>query len=95
MFAIERIPKRKSVLELEVSAVEFAWGLQAQHAISFIRVILYHFLMFIGTFGFWAWWQIKHPGDLQNAAVPLTVLGLFFSLFWSSAGVLKVLRNPT
>jgi hypothetical protein len=32
-FAIERIPKRKGALELNVGGVEYAWGLQAQHTI--------------------------------------------------------------
>ena len=86
---MERIPKRKSALELQVNAPEFAWGLSAQHTISFAGVVLYQMLIFAGEFAFWAWWQITHPNDLQNAAAPLTVVAILISLFWSSAGIIK------
>jgi hypothetical protein len=56
-------------------------------------MVLYHVLIFASTFGFWAWWLLTHPNDLQNAAVPLTTVAVFLSLFWSSAGVLKVFRE--
>ncbi|KAH8648915.1 hypothetical protein BGZ60DRAFT_422582 [Tricladium varicosporioides] len=93
-FAIERIPKRKGALEVKVGSVEFAWGIQAQHVISLLRLVAYHVLIFAGTFGFWGWWQAAHPGDLQNAAVPLSAVAILLSLFWSSAGVLKILGEP-
>ena len=91
-FAMERIPKRKSALQLETGTVEFAWGIQAQHAVSFVNLAVYHFLILAATFGFWAWWQTRHPGDIQNAAVPLTTVTVLLSMFWSSAGLLKVFR---
>lgn len=94
-FALERIPKRKHALELKLGTREFAWGLQAQYSISLILMVFYHILIFLGTFGFWAWWQATHPDDLQNASTPLTVVALFLSLFWSSSGVLKIFREPT
>lgn len=89
-FALERIPKRKSALQLETAMVEFAWGIQAEYAISLVNVALYHFLILGGTFGFWAWWQSRHADDMQNAAVPLTTVTVLLSMFWSSAGVLKI-----
>jgi membrane protein YdbS with pleckstrin-like domain len=55
--------------------------------------VLYHVLIIASTFGFWSWWLLAHPNDLQNAAVPLTIVAVFLSLFWSSAGVLKVFRE--
>lgn len=88
-FAMERIPKRKSAFQLNASAPEFAWGLSAQHSISLVGVVAYHMLIFLGTVAFWAWWLRQHPDDLQNAAVPLTVVAVLISLFWSSAGILK------
>jgi hypothetical protein len=90
---MDRIPKRKTALELKTGVVEFAWGIQAQHTISLLHMIIYHFLILAGTFGFWAWWQISHPNDIQTAAVPLTTVTVLLSLFWSSAGVLKILRD--
>jgi hypothetical protein len=93
-FAIERIPKRKSALEIKIGSIEFAWGIQAQHTISLVWLVAYHLMIFAGTFGFWGWWQVTHPNDLQNAAVPLSTVAIFLSLFWSSAGVLKIFREP-
>lgn len=91
-FAIERIPKRKSALQLGTGTVEFAWGIQAQYAVSLVNLVVYHFLILAGTFALWAWWQIRHPDDMQNAAVPLTTVTVLLSMFWSSAGLLKIFR---
>ena len=93
-YALERIPKRKAAFELNTGGHEEAWGIQAQHVISFIHVLVYHFLIITGTFSFWVWWMVKNPHDLQTAAVPLTTVSVLLSLFWSSAGVLRVLREP-
>ncbi|KAL2074995.1 hypothetical protein VTL71DRAFT_8775 [Oculimacula yallundae] len=93
--ALSRIPKRTAALELKTSVREPAWGIQAQHSISFVRLVWYHLGIFAGTFGFWAWWQVRHPGDVQSAATPLTVVGLFLSLFWSSSGALPAFRRPS
>ena len=92
--AVKCIPKKNAAFELNSVGREEAWGIQAQHVISFIHVLSYHCLILAGTFGFWVWWQVSHPSDLQNAAVPLTTVAVLLSLFWSSAGVLRVLREP-
>ena len=92
--AVQRIPKKKSLLQWEANSVETAWGIQARHVISFLHVLIYHALILGGTFGFWAWWQWRNPNDLQNAAIPLTTVCVLLSLFWSSAGALKILRDP-
>ena len=94
-FAIDRIPKRKRLLEIESGSVEFAWGIQAQFAISFVHVVVYHILILFATFGFWAWWQARHPNDIQNAAVPLTTVSVLISMFYSSVGGLKVFREKS
>jgi hypothetical protein len=93
--ALERIPKRKCALELKVGLREHAWGIQAQHSVSFPLMVFYHVLIIASTFGFWGWWQVVHPGDLQNGSTPLTVVAVLLSLFWSSTGVLKVFREST
>jgi hypothetical protein len=77
------------MIEIFSNNSEPSWGIQAQHAISALRVVLYHLVIFAGTFGFWAWWLATHPSDLQNAAVPLTTVAMLLSLFWGSAGILK------
>ena len=79
---------------METPETKIAWGLQAQHVISLVHVLLYHVLILVGTFVFWAWWNVRHPNDLQNAAVPLTVVTTLLSLFWTSTGILKRLREP-
>jgi hypothetical protein len=87
--ALKRIPKRKRALLLKLDTREEAWGIQAHHKPHALIVFLYHVLMSAGTFAFWIYWQRTHPGDLQNATVPLTVVAVLISLFWSSTGVLK------
>lgn len=93
-YFLDHTPKRNIPLEMNKDGEELFWGLYARHTISLVYVFFYHFLIVVGTFGFWAWWLSKHPDDLQNAAVPLTMVSVFLSLFWSSAGVLKILREP-
>jgi hypothetical protein len=88
-FCIQRIPKRKERFPLASYGIEVAWGIHAEHNISAIYVVLYHVVILAGTFAFWVVWQIGHPDDLQNAAVPMTVVVTLLSLFWSSSGVLK------
>lgn len=56
-------------------------------------MVVYHVLILAGTFGVWGWWMRVHPGDLQNAAVPLTTVAVLLSLFWSVAGVLRILSE--
>ena len=91
-FAVERIPKRNEIFELEAAGVEFAWGIQAEYAISLVNIIIYHLAMLAGPFGFWLWWQANWSHDVENASVPLTTVLVLLSLFWSSADVLKMFR---
>jgi hypothetical protein len=54
-----------------------ACGLEAEHAISFAFMAVYHLVPLLAAFGFWMYWLMKFPGDWHNAAVPvLTVLAL-------------------
>lgn len=92
--ALKRIPKRKWEVETKTEEREHVWGLVAQHVISFLRVLVYHALVLSGSFGFWAWWLVKHPDDLQSAAVPFTTALTLLSLFWSASGIIKNSRGP-
>jgi hypothetical protein len=76
-----------------MDTIESAWGLQAHFSISAMLVFIYHLLMIAGAVAFWGWWELRHPGDLQNATVPLSIVAVFLSLFWSSTGVLKGTRK--
>jgi hypothetical protein len=93
---VARIPKKKSKLDVETKSrsVRFAWGIQAQYAISFIHVFIYHMLILAAPTGFWVWWQKRHPDDLQNASTPLATVIVLISLFWSTTGIFKRLREP-
>ncbi|KAI9147240.1 Ankyrin repeat domain-containing protein [Paramyrothecium foliicola] len=82
---LERIPKRTRNFLDQASPI---WGFEAVFEVSFAYVLLYHFIMVAGPFAFWAWWIAVHPGDLQNASIPMTVALGALSLFWSSAGIL-------
>lgn len=63
-----------------------AWGLEAEHAISFAFMAVYHLVPLLAAFGFWMYWLMKFPGDWHNAAVPvLTVLALF-AVLWVPFG---------
>lgn len=75
--------------------MDYAWGVIAKEEPYMIILVIYHLVMFAGPFGFWAWWltsQHAQTGvwDLQNAAVPATVVGVLVSLFWSAAQPLRV-----
>lgn len=59
-----------------------AWGLEADYALSFAFLAVYHLVPVLAALGFWVYWLRAHPGDWQNSSVPiLTVLALF-AAFW-------------
>lgn len=89
---VDRVPKKKSLWELQVKGHDSAWGLECKIEISFMRNLLYHAIMILGVVAFWGWWQGSHPADLQNATAPLTVLTGLFSLYWTSIGALRTLE---
>jgi hypothetical protein len=94
VLTIECIPKKNMIFDIksESHAELYAWGLEAKHVVSFASLIIYHSVVLGCTFGFWAWWQIRHPDDLQNAAVPITIFLALISLFWTAAGILPSTR---
>lgn len=98
-YAIQRIPKKKNEWCIKTSvkpgdADIFAWGLETYYVTSKCHVVFYNLLILLGPFAFWAWWQRKHPADMQNASIPTTfVLGLL-ALFWTLSGILEDLRHP-
>jgi hypothetical protein len=88
--AIKRIPKKKSPFDTSSTDDKnaYAWGLEARHEISAAYVAFYHLLILALPFSFWGWWQARHPGDLQNASVPVTIVLTMLSLFWGTNGIL-------
>jgi hypothetical protein len=70
-----------------------AWGITVRHEISVAYVVCYHVLILALTFAYWGWWQHNHPDDLQNAAVPITVVAGLLSLLWGANGILTEGRH--
>ncbi|KAH7409342.1 hypothetical protein BKA64DRAFT_393870 [Cadophora sp. MPI-SDFR-AT-0126] len=87
--ALERIPKRKEAFELKVGTREQAWGLLTQYSISALLLLVYLIICFVPFVGFWVWWQLKHPGDLQNASTPLMVFATLLAVWFASLVYLK------
>lgn len=83
---LERVPKRAKCFKGDQASP--IWGFEAVFAVSFRYVCIYHCAMVAGPLIFWLLWLEDHPDDLQNAAIPLTVVIGALSLFWSSAGIL-------
>ncbi|KAJ4296420.1 hypothetical protein N0V90_006465 [Kalmusia sp. IMI 367209] len=91
---VDALPKRDSEFVIDGSNDQetYVWGIHARYVVSGLYVFLIHVGILIITFGFWIWWQKKHPDDLQGASVPVTVAGICVSTFWASTGILKGLR---
>lgn len=89
---IPRIPKKKTPISTGERHVAI-WGLEARYCISCFHVILYHVLILIPPFALWGVWMAKHPGDIQSASVPMTVVVAMISMFWSATGILKQFRG--
>jgi hypothetical protein len=65
---------------------KIAFGIEADYLPSAAFFFLYHTVLILSGFGFWIYWLTQHPGDLQNASVPLfTVFGLIAG-FWTLLG---------
>jgi len=81
------IPKKKSEFDIQSDdAIAVAWGLEADHAISFAFMAVYHLVPLLAAFGFWIYWLIKFPGDWQNAAVPVLTVLAIFAVLWVPFG---------
>lgn len=82
--ALDRIPKRNKWLNVVERRREIFWGLLAVHRPSSFRVILYHIVILIGPFIFSFLWLFLwgHPGDLQNAVIPFSMVAVLLSMFW-------------
>ena len=94
--ALRRIPKKCDEWPIEADAqnCEYAWGLEARVTYSALRMLLYNVIILLGPFVFWAYWQDKHPTDMQNAVVPATIVIGLIPLFWTVSGVYKVWGEP-
>lgn len=89
-----RIPQRKGAFattnELYIPGLtvagKVAFGIEADYLPSSAFFFLYHAVLILSGFGFWIYWLKEHPGDLQNASVPLFTMFALIAAFWAFVG---------
>jgi hypothetical protein len=82
------IPKKKSqfAVQLEQDADDVAWGIEADYALSFLLLTVYHLIPLLSGFGFWIYWLVYHPGDWHNASVLFLTTVALMAVFWVPFG---------
>ncbi|KAL9123905.1 MAG: hypothetical protein Q9217_006710, partial [Psora testacea] len=82
--ALERIPKRlnRFQISLHVDGREDMWGLHVELRPSFLRILIWQIAITAGGWIFMAWWLSKGTGDLQGAAVPVTIILSALVVLW-------------
>lgn len=89
---LKRIPKIKNGLTegpQDVSSKtgeSTAFGIEADYVLCFEILAVYHLLLILPSFIFWAYWMAKHPGDLQNASVPSMTVFALITVLWIILG---------
>lgn len=83
---VKKLPKRNDGSRLFTSDEDLAFGLEADYMLSLRILAAYHVLTIVPAFAFWAFWLTYHPGDLQNACVPLMTVVALITVFWIMAG---------
>jgi len=60
------------------------WGLYVVERFSFFRVLAYNICCMLPSIVFFFMWLFtwKHPGDLQNASVPIMATITALTVFW-------------
>jgi hypothetical protein len=81
---LKSIPKKKSefAVQSQQKVDDVAWGIEADYALSFFLLSIYHLIPLLSCFAFWIYWQIFHPDDLQTASVPILTTIALMGLFW-------------
>lgn len=83
--AFQRIPKRNCPFQISTDAShEDVWGLHAQLRVSdkllFMWMTLIVFVITLGGWIFMMRWLFYHPGDLQSAVAPVTLIMMAWGL---------------
>lgn len=60
---------------------KYGWGLHAGEHLSFCRIGVMAGVVLVGPMWFFVHWLCVHPGDLQNASVPLFLALAFIGTF--------------
>ena len=81
--ALRRIPKRnRPFVFFPHTGREDMWGLFAELRISFFRVLIWFLIIILFGWIFLAWWLAIRDSDLQNAAVPVTLIVMALASLW-------------
>ncbi|KAJ9611408.1 hypothetical protein H2200_004592 [Cladophialophora chaetospira] len=82
--ALSLIPQRVSRFQLSTHVRrEDFWGLNVEYRICLKVILMWHSLITAGGWIFIGWWLKGHPGDLQNAVVPISLVLGVLVLFWT------------
>lgn len=67
------IPKKRKefAVKSKHDAENLVWGIQPGYAVSLVMISIYTLVPLLSAFGFWIYWLARHPGDWQNASVPM------------------------
>ncbi|KAI9687189.1 MAG: hypothetical protein M1820_010505 [Bogoriella megaspora] len=84
--AVLRLPKRQSALLLGSDDSETFFGIYAREIPAAYMVMGYNILaLTLPTCFFFVWqFALGHPGDLQNASIPLGLTIALLAIFWST-----------
>jgi hypothetical protein len=89
-----RIPQKKGIFDTAFESYnpslqlveKIAFGIEADYLPSSAFFFFYHAILILSGFSFWIYWLKEHPGDLQNASVPLFTLFALIAAFWAFVG---------
>ncbi|KAL3428893.1 hypothetical protein BDV09DRAFT_201144 [Aspergillus tetrazonus] len=83
--ALQLLPKKKTRLEKHGDKRQTFWGIYAQEIVCFRWVVAYHVVCLLPMVVFFFLWMfpLGYKGDLQDAAIPLTLVLGMLTLFWS------------
>ncbi|GJD05243.1 phosphorylase superfamily protein [Colletotrichum higginsianum] len=81
---LDKFPKKRSELEEGGDARVVFWGIYARERIAMVRVLCYNLVCVLPMLVFFFGWLSRHgPEQIQDAAVPVSVMTAMLSLFWS------------
>ncbi|KAL4899578.1 hypothetical protein BDW74DRAFT_108769 [Aspergillus multicolor] len=82
---LELLPKKRTPLEEHGDKRQPFWGIYAQEIVCFRWVVAYNVVCLLPMVIFLFLWMfpLGYKGDLQNAAVPFTMVAGMLTLFWS------------
>ena len=62
------------------------WGLHVELQPCFLVVLMWQIAITAGGWAFMGWWLSRHQGDLQDAAMPITLIVTAMMALWAPIG---------